>query len=168
MSRYDATMTAIAPAAIVEIRGDAEAARRVLAAAGLAAPARPNTAQESDAAAELWLGPRRWLVLCAGPRAEQLATALEGAAAGEPLAAAVDASDMVVGIALRGCDAAELLGQGTPLDFAALASDGASATDLFMVPAIVRRRGDGFDLWIDRSLGQYLDECLRVANGNEG
>ena len=168
MTRYSATASAIAPHAVVEIRGVAEAAQRVMTAAGLAAPSKPNVARMSGDAAVLWLGPKRWLVL--GPRAREddLAGALESAVAREPLAAAANVSDMFAGVALRGLGAGEILAQGTPLDFDALAPDAATMTDLFMIPAVIRRAQGGYDIWIDRSLSQYLDECLRVANGNEG
>lgn len=168
MTRYSATASAIAAHAVVEIRGAVDAAQRVMAAAGLAAPSKPNAARACGDAAVLWLGPKRWLVL--GPRAREddLHGALESAVAREPLAAAANVSDMFVGVALRGPGAGEILAQGTPLDLGALASDAATMTDLFMCPAVIRSMQDGYDIWIDRSLGEYLDECFRVANGNEG
>lgn len=167
MTRYPATASTIAPHAVVEIRGAAEAAQRVMTAAGLAVPSKRNAARASGDAVVLWLGPRRWLVL--GPRAREddLAGGLESAVAREPLAAAANVSDMFAGVALRGPGAGEILAQGTPLDLDALATDAATMTDLFMIPAVIRRMQDGYDIWIDRSFGQYLVECLRVANGNE-
>lgn len=153
MNRYPATVAAMT-AAITEIRGPAGAG--VIVAAGLGTPVKPNTAREAQGATVIWLGPKRWLVLNP-PRPID--------AAREPNALAVDVSDMFAGRALRGAGAGDLLAQGTPLDLDALAPDAATMSDLFMVPAIIRKAPDGYDIWIDRALAQYLDECLRIANG---
>ena len=167
MSRYPATLAPISRS-IVEVRGDAAAATRIFAAAGVVAPERPNSARVTGDAVALWVGPRRWLVLTDGARAAALSGAIVTAAASEPLALAVIVSDMLAGLALAGAGARDLLEQGTPLELDTLSADGATMTELFMVPALLRRSGDGFEIWIDRSLAAYLEECLRVANGGEG
>jgi heterotetrameric sarcosine oxidase gamma subunit len=170
MSRYPATPAPLARA-VVEIRGDAAAVARVLSAAGLAAPQRPNSAVASAApggdAAVLWIGPRRWLAMADPARETALADAIAAAAAAEPLALAAVVTDMLAGLALQGAGARDLLEQGTPLALDDLGADGATMTELFMVPALLRRAGDGWEIWIDRSLAAYLEECLRVANGGE-
>ncbi len=166
MSRYSVTFAPIDEAA-VEIRGDAAAAGRVLAQAKLEAPSKPNTARATGTSSVLWLGPRRWLVLAPREVEGSLATALEAASASEPLALAANVSDMLTGFAVRGAGAADVVAQGTPLDLEALPPDAATMTDLFAVPALVRPAAGGFDVWIDRSLAGYVEECLAIANGME-
>ncbi len=166
--RYEVDIPAIAPRAVIELRGDPDAAIRCLAAADLRAPSRPNSVVgHEDGVDVLWLGPRRWLAMAPLAHEETLARRLEDAATTEPMLAAVRVSDMWAGLALRGSGTREVLAQGTPLDLdaAQFATDAATFTDLFAGTALLRRAGDGFEIWIDRSLAQHLAESLRIAAG---
>ncbi len=166
--RYDVDIATIAPRAMIELRGDPDAAARCLAAAELHAPKRANSvAGHENGVDVLWLGPRRWLVMAPLEREDLLARQLENAAAAEPMLAALRVGDMWGGIALRGRGARDVLAQGTPLDLDAtqFVASAATFTDMFAVTALLRRAGDGFEIWIDRSLAQHLAESLHIAAG---
>ncbi len=166
--RYEFDISAIAPRAIVKLRGDPDAATRCLACAGLRAPLRANSiASHAGGDDVLWLGPRRWLVMAPNAREDELAGKLENAALREPMLAALRVSDMWAGFDLRGRGAPDVLAQATPLDLDAtrFAHDAATFTDMFAVTALLRRAGNGFEIWCDRSLAQHITENLRVAAG---
>jgi sarcosine oxidase subunit gamma len=162
--RYDAAIAPLPPHAIAELRGDPAAAAAWLASIGCKAPPGPNrSACGSEGRAVLWLGPRRWLVLA--PASAEDALAAEVSCAGPALAAAM-VSDMLVGFAIAGPAAREVLSQGTPLDLDALPEDGATMTEMFGVAALLRAASPpGAEIWVDRSLGRHIKECLDAAAG---
>jgi heterotetrameric sarcosine oxidase gamma subunit len=159
--RYAVDIAVLDPRAVIELRGDPDAASRALAAAGLPVPTRRNRA-EGDV---LWLGPRRWLVMAPIARETTLVASLLAAATHEPMLIAADVGDMWSGLALRGVGARDVLAQATPLDLDRLADGAATMTDIFAVPALLWRRGDSFELWCDRSLAQHIRESANVAAG---
>ncbi|MBM3523370.1 MAG: hypothetical protein FJX57_10475 [Alphaproteobacteria bacterium] len=159
--RYQVEITALEPRAIIELRGDPAAAARCLTAAGLRLPTRPNHAGGEV----LWLGPRRWLVMAPIERESTIVASLLTAAAHEPMLVAAHVSDMWSGLALRGPGAVEILAQATPLDLDHLGDGAATMTDVFSVPALIRRGADGFELWCDRSLAHHVRESVKVAVG---
>lgn len=159
--RYQVEITELAPRAMIELRGDPDAAARCLTAAGLPVPTRRNHA-EGDV---LWLGPRRWLVMAPIEREAALVASLLAAAAHEPTLIAANVGDMWSGLALRGPGAVDVLIQAIPLDLDRLRDGAATMTDVFAVPALLHRGVDGFELWCDRSLAQHLNESTSVAAG---
>lgn len=165
--RYDAEISTLPAHAVAELRGDPAAARAWLGAAGLPAPARPNSAAAAGGREVLWLGPQRWLVFAPDGEAAWLRARVDAAAAA-PLIAAAIVSDMLAGIAVRGPGWPDVVAQGASFDLDALASDGATMTDLFGVAALLRRLPPpsvGAALWVDRSLARFVAESLEAANG---
>ncbi len=165
--RYEATIADLPVQAVAELRGDADAVRRWLAAAGLPAPPRPNSAASAGTRAVLWLGPKRWLIFAPDGDAAWLRERVETAAL-EPLFAAAIVSDMLSGIAVRGPGWRDVVAQGASFDLDALAADTATMTDLFGVAALLRplpAPGVGAAIWVDRSLTRFVVESLEAANG---
>lgn len=164
--RYDVTIAALAPRAIAELRGDATQAQHWLAEIGCRVPARPNRcARDAQQREVLWLGPRRWLLFAPADDEDRLAAAVASTAAA-PLICATIVTDMLAGVAIAGPQARDVISQGTPLDLDALPADGATMTDMFGVPALVRTAAPpGFEVWVDRSVGRYLMDCLDAAAG---
>ena len=162
--RYDAAIATLPLQAIAELRGDVAAATAWLATIGCAVPASANRCTHGAVdRAVLWVGPRRWLVFAPISGEADLEAAVDRA---PPELAAAIVSDMLAGFAIAGPAARDVLSQGTPLDLDALPADGATMTEMFGVAALLRA-GEPLsaEIWVERSLGRYLKECLNAAAG---
>jgi heterotetrameric sarcosine oxidase gamma subunit len=170
VTRYAAAISLLPPRAIVELRGDQPAAERCLSMAGLPSPAAGNRLTDAGAGcAVLWLGPHRWFVMAPALHENRLETGLLATVAQEPTLLGALVSDAHVGFALRGREAGEILAQGTPLDISdrSFFEGAATFTEFFAVTALLLRPPDGFEVWVDRSLGEYIHDWLRVAVGEQ-
>jgi heterotetrameric sarcosine oxidase gamma subunit len=162
--RYDAAIAKLPLHAIAELRGDVAAATAWLATIGCTAPSAANRwACGAADRSVLWVGPRRWLVFAPGAGEAELEAAVDRA---PPQLAAAIVSDMLSGFAIAGPASRDVLSQGTPLDLDALPADGATMTEMFGVAALLRAGPPpGAEIWVERSLGRYLKECLDAAAG---
>lgn len=162
--RHDATVAALPPRAMFDLRGAPDAVARCLAAAGLAAPAKPNSVRADGEREVFWVGPRRWLVAAPIGDEAALERALIGASGESTLAANV--SDLFATFRVAGPGAADVLAQGAPLDLhpRAFAADRATFTELFATTALLRRRGDGFEIAVERSYAGYIESWLKAAS----
>jgi sarcosine oxidase subunit gamma len=162
--RYDAAIATLPLHAIAELRGDVAAATAWLATIGCTAPGTANRCTHgAEGRAVLWLGPRRWLVFAPASGEAGLEAAVDRA---PPELAAAIVSDMLTGFAIAGPAARDVLAQGTPLDLDALQADGATMTEVFGIAALLRAgEPPGTEIWVERSHGRYMKECLDAAAG---
>jgi sarcosine oxidase, subunit gamma len=158
----DVARTAIG--SLHDLRGPAAPVAGALAALGASLPAQPNTSAGAADVLCCWVGPQRWLLLCADGRHASAALA--------PLAAslatsALDVTDAYAMFAIRGPDAAAILAQASPLDVhpSIFPANGATFTECFGQTALVARRDGGFAVLVDASYADYIDLFLRRARG---
>lgn len=165
---HDVTIARREVRALIELRGDADAAARVAPAAGVVLPARPNrVAHGADGACSAWLGPRRWLVMAPIAREDQLCEAIARAARLEPLLDWAAVSDMHAVLTIAGPGVVDVLAQGCALDLEgdAFAVDTMTGTEMWGVGVLLRRAADGFEILVDRSLAGFLENWLVTAAG---
>lgn len=154
--------------ALVELRGEPEAAARVAAGCGFDLPARPNSVAAGAGGLNVaWLGPRRWLALAPIVDEESLCSRVAAAALAEPLLDWACVSDMHAALVVAGPGAVDVLAQGCALDLEreAFASDAMTGTEMWGVGVLLRRTRDGFEILVDRSLAGYLENWLVTAAG---
>lgn len=154
---HTAQLTELAPAAAVEVRGDGPGA---LPAAGLDVPAAANTIWQDGDCRVLWLGRDCWLVLAPLEREAALHHALEGAGQ------AVVLSDSLLRFALTGAGAADVLAQGSAIDFDRFGPHGCTRTALGRIAITLLRTAEGFEILVDRAYrGYFLSWMARAIGG---
>jgi len=127
------------------------------AAAVLALPTTPLS-WTGENPSMLWLGPDQWLILSDTQTADamisEFAVRLHGS-----LYSATDASAALTCFAVEGPLARLLLGMGSGVDFDArsFGTGRCVATRFARIPALIRLvAAESFELYVDRSLGDYL------------
>lgn len=134
------------------------------AAAVLALPTQPLNCSGADPAL-LWVGPDQWLILSDTHTADAL-VAEYSLRLQDWLHHATDASAALVCFAVRGSSARVLLGMGSGIDFRARSFDTGLcvSTRFARVPALIRATSvESFELYVDRSLGEYLARWFEHA-----
>jgi heterotetrameric sarcosine oxidase gamma subunit len=130
---------------------------------GIALPDQSNTWAGADPII-WWVAPDAWLIQSAR-EGDDLAAQLRADCMNLPCAV-TDLSDALVTIALEGPDAGAVLARGCGLDLRA-GSFGAQAcarTRLAQLPVLIRKAtSKRFELVVDRSAAQYLEDWLRDA-----
>lgn len=169
--RYPALLARAAARARFEAAGQPQALADALAAAGLPHPARPNTSATAPGLERVdWLGPRRIVVSAAMDQEGRLDRQLQQAFARFAAADVLCATDMVAEFALTGPGAAEVLAQGSAVDFSshAFPPGSVTVTDLWGIAAIVARTADAPDalcVTVDRALSGFVEGWLQTALG---
>jgi heterotetrameric sarcosine oxidase gamma subunit len=143
-------------AAAIEVRGDGPGA---LSAAGLGVPTAANTMWRDDNCRVLWLGRDCWLVLAPLEREATLRDVLESAGH------AVNLSDSLLRFELIGAGAADVLAQGSALDFDRFGPPACARTALGRIAVILLRTDEGFDILVDRAYRSYFLSWLARATG---
>jgi sarcosine oxidase subunit gamma len=142
----------------------ADAAR---AAAAMQLPVEPMRWSGSDPAA-LWISPNQWLLVGERLSAEEIVSACR-ARLGDILHAATDSSDALTCFVIDGSDARNLLAMGSGVDFHRSAFGPAHCvrTRIAKLAVVIRAVAhERFEVFVDRSAGQYLHEYLN-RNGRD-
>jgi len=114
----------------------------------------------------LWLGPDQWLVLSDTQTAEAIISEYTARLQGL-LHSATDASAALVCFAVDGPSARLLLSMGSGVDFDArsFGTGRCVSTRFARIPALIRAvAADSFELYVDRSLGDYLPSWFEHAS----
>jgi sarcosine oxidase subunit gamma len=150
---------------MIDLRG-LTSDRKFMAAAkealGVELPKKPRTSAAWGDIRVLWLSIDQWLILCPGPRAEELVASLRKALAGIH-SLAVNVSDMRAVIRLEGKAARTVLLKGSSLDL--LGGDYGQGTvrrlrfaEIAALLHVVE--DDVFDIYVFRSYAHYAWEFL--------
>ena len=142
-------------------------------------PVIANRSVHGPAVSAHWLAPSHWLLRVPEAEEQKLSTELrralrdataatESAAVDSLSAAVTSVSDAFVGIRLQGSGAADLLSQGCPLDLAQLVPGCCARTLLAraQVLLIPMTQLAGYDLFVERSYADYLQEWIAAAAGD--
>jgi len=116
----------------------------------------------------LWLGPDQWLILSDVQTADELIFACAARLQGL-LHYAVDASAALVCVDVEGPSARRILGMGSGIDFhpRAFGVGRCVRTRFANVGALIRGVApDGFELYVDRSVTDYLERWFAYASAD--
>jgi sarcosine oxidase subunit gamma len=162
----------------IDVRGDPHD-RAFIAAVGrvldLLLPSESCTSASKEQISALWLGPDEWLVTCPAGEVTRLQSSLREALA-DIHAAITDVTDGRVALRVAGPSAREVLAKGTPLDLHPRAFPPGSCAQSLLTKAAVLihlleddpERGPSFDVYVARSLAQYLWTWLEDAGREYG
>jgi len=135
-------------------------------AVGLNLPLAPNTVSGDDPRA-IWLGPRKWLLVCEGAKVEMLRRKIRQALT-NTVSIVSECSDARIAIRISGTNARALIAKACALD---LREDhfapGHCAQTLFArIPMLVHQldAAPSFDLYFDTSLSVYAWRWMRDAS----
>ncbi|MDE0523486.1 MAG: sarcosine oxidase subunit gamma [Boseongicola sp.] len=127
-------------------------------------PAEANCCRKADGVSLDHVGPRHWLLQANIDREDELNAALRPHEAPAEVSI-VRISDTMTTFRITGTDAAHVLAIGCPLDMheAAFPEDAVSFTEYLGQKALVRRCAGGFDVSVERSFGDMMEDCLTRA-----
>lgn len=164
---YDASVTPLALAALLDLKGKPDDFTGALSSLDLAFPREANRATRAGECELFWIGPDHWLLRAPLAQETELQDLFEGSVSAEH-ASVVLVSDTLAGFCLKGADVRQILAIASPLDTesAAFPDDGVTYTEAFGLKALLVRRSYGFDLFADRSFGPMLDDYFARAIGS--
>ena len=127
-------------------------------------PADANCCRKADGVSLDHVGPRHWLLQANIDREDELNAALRPHEAPAEVSI-VRISDAMTTFRVAGADAEHVLAIGCPLDLhdTAFPADAVSFTEFFGQKALVRRCAGGFDVSVERSFGDMMEDCLARA-----
>ncbi len=127
-------------------------------------PTMPNSLTRAKSGELYHTGPNRWLLRAPLDREIEWERKLDPANA-PPEISIVKVSDTQTFFRLTGTDAEQVTSIGCPLDLHndAFNSHAVSFTEFFGVKALILRCGDGFDLAVEQSFGDMIEDYLRRA-----
>ena len=148
--------------AVFDLKGDQTLAAAWLGDGGPDFPAAANTFSSAGASELLWIGPDHWLLRAP---ASQEASILARGIPDE--LSVVHVSDTFASYLVTGSDAAQIMAIACPLDLhpGTFPENGATYTEAFGLEALICRRPDGYELSIERSFGDMLEDYLTRAIG---
>jgi len=158
---YRVDIERLGPSAIIDLQGSPPRIRDWIGDALPPFPEIPNTASASNGLELYWIGRERWLLRGDIGRENDLLARARPAAA--PLEiSVVPVSDTLEFFALTGPEAGEVVSIASPLDHhpRVFPENGASYTELFGVKGLLVRRSRGFELGVERSFGDMLEDFL--------
>jgi heterotetrameric sarcosine oxidase gamma subunit len=125
----------------------------------------PNTASTRDGMSLYWIAPERWLLRAPIASEDRLI------AITRPDSAPLDISIVLVSDTLRffqidGPDASQIISIACPLDThpSVFPENGAGYTEIFGIKGLLVRRGDGFDIAVESSFANMIEDYLARAS----
>jgi len=161
---YQASTRALPLCTVIDLKGHRDDVVPRLQRLGLRDPA-PGRRAGHGTLELLRVGNEQWWLLAPLPQEDRLlAAVLASPPAADTLVLAV--SDAWQFFAIDGPDARQLIAIACPLDVdsAAFPTDGATFTEAFGQKALLMRRGDGFELAVERSYTPMLLDYFSRAN----
>ena len=124
-------------------------------------PEQPNTSSAKDGLSLYWIGPSRWLLRANSDREQELLSITKPDKAPAEISI-VQISDTLQFFAIRGPDTEEVMSIASPLDhhLSAFPPNGVTYTDVFGVKGLLIRSQEGFEVGVERSFGDMIEDCL--------
>ena len=159
---YDVTVKRVELRTVFDLKGEQRAVEAWIGKLGPKFPEDPNTKSVAGSVELLWIGPEHWLLRA--PLSEE-ASILERPVPDEVSVAHV--SDTLASYVIAGPDANEIMAIACPLDLNAesFPDNGATYTEAFGLKALVCRCDGGYELSVERSFGDMLEDYLSRAIG---
>ena len=162
---YEVRIQRMEPSAFVDLQGNAASIVDWVGDALPPLPDHPNTASLENGLALYWLAPERWLVRADLDREDELLEATNPAEAPTEISV-VQVSDTLQVFSITGPEAGEIISIASPLDHhsSVFPHNGVTYTDIFGIKGLVIRRQDGFEIAVERSYGDMIEDYLTRAN----
>ena len=163
---YDVRINRHEHNAVVDLQGPMQAIAKWVADDDLPTfPETPNTASESNGLSLYWIAPERWLLRSTLENEDRLLEMTR------PGSAPVDVSIVQVSDTLRffqilGPDAGEIISTACSMDhhISTFPQNGVSYTNLFGIKGLLIRIDGGFEIAVESSYADMIDDYLARAN----
>ena len=151
--------------ALIDLQGPAEAIRDWIGDECPPFPQQANSASTRDGLSLCWIAPERWLLRASIEKEDEL-LALARPADAPIETSIVLVSDTLCFFRIDGADAAQIVAIACPLDTHPLVfpENGITYTEIFGVKGLLARRGEGFDIAVESSFADMLEDYLQRAN----
>ena len=162
---YDVNIQRLGINAVIDLQGEAQAIADWVKGGLPPFPDQPNTFSEQYDLALCWIAPERWLLRTALDNETRLLEMLQPTAAPIDISI-VQVSDTLCFFAITGADAGDIISSACPLDHhpAAFPANGVSYTNLFGIKGLLMRADDGFEIAVESSYADMLEDYLARAN----
>ncbi len=166
---YNVTIERLDASTVIDIQGDATQVEIWASEKLPPLPAIPNTASNSDDVAIYWVGARRWLVRASIGQEEELLASLELPSLPADLSAVL-VSDTLQFFSIQGPDAEDVMSIVSAVDFhpSVFPVNGVCYTDICGIKGLIVRQSKGFEISIERSYADMIEDYLsRVQDKTE-
>ncbi len=159
---YNVEITRLGYSALFDLKGTQSAVSGWLSGPAPAFPPAPNRATAANDAELYWIGPHHWILRAPLERETDFLH--------RPVAEDISVvliSDTLAFSRIAGEDSAQIISIACPLDIrpANFPEDAVTYTEAFGLKALLIRRPHGFELAVERSFADLLDDHLTRASG---
>ena len=165
--KYEVSIQRLELNAVIDLQGSAQALADWVDGALPPFPANVNTYSKREGMMLCWIAPERWLLRAPGADEARLLAMTRPAIA--PLEISiVQVSDTLRFFAISGPDASAVISMACPLDHHAsvFPANGVSYTSLFGIKGLLIRVADGFEIAVESSFADMIDDYLARATAS--
>ena len=165
--RYEVTIGKPSCHGILDLKGRHAQLADWAPTASFEFPSVPNTFTKSGSVAICWIGPQHWLLHTDLAHENQLKSIALEVDMPDTISALM-LSDALSFFTISGVDATQVLSIATPLDIhrSVFPDNAVSYTEAFGLKALILRCADGFELAVESSFSDMLDDYLHRAVGS--
>ncbi len=165
--KYDVNAGRLELSTVIDLKGSEKDLFDWLSGEWPPAPERPNTASASDHGELYAIGPDHWLLRTGIDKEDKLMKQINLTAVPGNISAVL-ISDALAFFSLGGTEADEVISSLCPLDIHPdkFPKNGVSYTEVFGLKALLIRRMHGFELAVDCSFADMMEDVLRRAGAN--
>ena len=158
---YDVNIARLEVNAVIDMQGDPEAVSAWCRNALPEFPSAPNTSSTSGPLSLYWIAPGRWLLRADRHHEPDLLSITRPESAPVDISM-VQVSDTLQFFSIIGREANDIISIACPLDHhdSAFPVNGVSYTDIFGVKGLLIRCEDGFEIAVERSFGDMIEDFL--------
>lgn len=162
---YDVNIQRLGIRAVIDLQGEADAIANWIKDDLPLFPEKPNTFTEQDNLTLCWIAPQRWLLRASIDNEARLLELTQPTAAPVDISI-VQVSDTLCFFAINGPDAGEIISTACPLDHhpSVFPPNGVSYTNIFGIKGLLMRTESGFDIAVEASYADMIDDYLARAN----
>ena len=162
---YEVTIKRLELSAVIDLKGEASAIKNWVGEGALPVfPELANTATCNDGLALYWIGHEHCLLRSDIKREDELLNLMRLDTLPAELSIVL-VSDTLQFFEVTGPDASEIISIASTIDHhpSIFPENGVSYTNIFGLKGLLLRRSDGFEIAIERSYGDMIEDCLSRA-----
>ncbi len=162
---YDVNIERPGINAVIDLQGNADAIAKHVGAGLPPFPGQANTATEQDGLSLYWIAVDRWLLRSSLDNEERLLAMTRPDAAPEAISI-VQVSDTQQYFSITGPDADDIISMASSIDHhpSAFPQNGVSYTDIFGIKGLLIRIDNGFEVAVEASFADMIEDYLTRAN----
>ena len=162
---YDVQIHRLELNVVIDLQGKKQAIKKWVKGGLPSFPETPNSASARDGLELYWIAPDRWLLRSAIENEDRMLemTKPDSAPVGISI---VQVSDAFRFFKIVGPDAGEIISTACPLDhhLSVFPANGVSYTNLFGIKGLLIRIEDGFEIAVEASYADMIEDYLTRAN----